>query len=312
VSPLHRNLLLEYDWFDDNLDNGPVTKDHSTCPAHSHKPSAQVLATVAAAFAKAPLQNPDGTPGITLIQDVGQGAPFTGGTKIEDPDGLVEGGCLAPEFQRYKAANLAANRAPYFHWVLLPHRYRSIDQGVEDLTSSGNAELPGNGFIVSLYCWWDDDESVANTIMHELGHNLSLRHGGDQSTRTDDMNNKPNYNSVMSYYYQFSGIDTDCKPGGDHVLDYSRNTLPALNENALSVTGGICGQKEPWDWCKLFGLENSTCAKLDTTVSLDINLDGKLTELTDSDDWAMVQGLQSLVRTVVQPEAIACPAPRAR
>ncbi len=31
--------------------------------------------------------------------------------------------------------------------------------------------------------------------MHELGHNLGLRHGG-----MDDLNCKPNYLSVMNYF----------------------------------------------------------------------------------------------------------------
>jgi hypothetical protein len=40
--------------------------------------------------------------------------------------------------------------------------------------------------------------------MHELGHNLGLRHGGDEDSG-DDLegwkNNKPNYRSVMNYLY---------------------------------------------------------------------------------------------------------------
>ena len=38
----------------------------------------------------------------------------------------------------------------------------------------------------------------AGTFMHELGHNLGLRHGGGDNT-----NCKPHHLSVMNYAYQF-------------------------------------------------------------------------------------------------------------
>ena len=58
------------------------------------------------------------------------------------------------------------------------------------------------------------------TFMHELGHNLNLGHGG-----SDHINCKPNYLSVMSYTRQFSSLI------GDRPLDYSRSSLPSLNES---------------------------------------------------------------------------------
>jgi hypothetical protein len=41
----------------------------------------------------------------------------------------------------------------------------------------------------------------ASTIMHEFGHTLGLRHGGDES-----QNYKPNYYSIMNYLYQLNGL----------------------------------------------------------------------------------------------------------
>jgi len=63
------------------------------------------------------------------------------------------------------------------------------------------------------------DEQAA-TFMHEFGHNLALRHGGDADT-----NCKPNYLSLMSYSLQFSDIDPT------RPLDYSRQQIASLNEN---------------------------------------------------------------------------------
>jgi hypothetical protein len=69
----------------------------------------------------------------------------------------------------------------------------------------------------------------AGTLMHELGHNLNLEHGGDVCT-----NYKPNYLSIMSYRYQFIGIP----PTGR--LDYSAEDLDDLDEdNNLDEPVGI-------------------------------------------------------------------------
>ena len=50
--------------------------------------------------------------------------------------------------------------------------------------------------------------------MHELGHNLGLRHGG-----VDNANCKPHHASVMNYAYQFPNTVTD------RPLNYSPSCL---------------------------------------------------------------------------------------
>jgi hypothetical protein len=266
VSPLRKDLLLEYDWFDDNVDSG-------TCNAHSHRPTANTIASVTSAFNISPEPNPDGTNGVNLISDYGQGGAFTGGNFINDADGVIAGGVGGTDFLTYKAANFAANRNGYFHYVLLPHRYDTSSG------SSGQAEVRGDDLIVSLYCY-NSDTNVANTIMHEVGHNLNLLHGGDNSC-----NYKPNYNSVMNYEYQFPGVDNNCTPAGDGVLDYSIGDRINLNESNLNENNGTCGAGNSVDW------NNNTITE--SSISLDINnyggqvseCGGTLTTLQDSDDW---------------------------
>ena len=51
--------------------------------------------------------------------------------------------------------------------------------------------------MVTLGCWAGDTSGtgtayIRNSIVHELGHNLGLQHGGDETC-----NYKPNYSSVM-------------------------------------------------------------------------------------------------------------------
>jgi hypothetical protein len=267
VNPLRQDILLEYDWFDDALE----------CAAHSHRPTAAAVAMVTAAFANAPVLNPDGSSGINFIHDYGQGGVFTGGNLIADADGVLIGGVNNAEFQNHKSANFAANRNGYFHYTLLPHRYNT------NSGSSGQAELPGDDLIVSLYCA-GSDRNVAHTIMHELGHNLNIRHGG-----SDNTNYKPNYNSVMNYKYQFPGIDNNCTPPGDGVLDYSIGVRPPLDENDLDETQGVCGNPPGpgWDW-------NVDGDSTDVGLAFDINVDGSGTGdgflglLQDYSDWAFL------------------------
>src|SRR5207249_9659869 len=86
------------------------------------------------------------------------------------------------------------------------------------------------------------------TFMHELGHNLGLRHAGS----FDLPNYKPNYRSVMCYRYQLTGVDINCDAEGDNIMGYSHGVLPTLGENALNEDnglGGPCGGT--WiDWNK--------------------------------------------------------------
>ena len=90
---------------------------------------------------------------------------------------IVRRRSTAADFRDDKAANFAANRRGYFHYVLMPHRYDTNSD------SSGQAEIAGDDLVVSLYCF-GYDANVANTIMHEVGHNLGLHHGGNVATPT--------------------------------------------------------------------------------------------------------------------------------
>ena len=82
VNPVRKDLLLEYDWFDDEI----------SCGAHSQRPTAASLASTTAAFANSPVSNPGDTDGVNLINDYGQGGVFTGGNLINDENGVIDGG----------------------------------------------------------------------------------------------------------------------------------------------------------------------------------------------------------------------------
>ena len=72
-------------------------------------------------------------------------------------------------------------------------------------SGSGRAEVGGLLSLISLGNWVPGGNFATNIqaaiIMHELGHNLGLKHGGNE-----DKNFKPNYYSVMNYLYLNEGL----------------------------------------------------------------------------------------------------------
>jgi len=115
-------------------------------------------------------------------------------------------------------------------------------------TSGISRGQPDSDFIVSLGSWTNFEGTVreqAGTFMHELGHNLGLRHGGD-----DEQLYEPNYLSVMNYAYQTNGL-IERQANGTYqmgVLNYSifGNIIPNLVETSLNEQTGM-GGAPPFD-----------------------------------------------------------------
>jgi hypothetical protein len=261
VHPLRRDLLVEIDWFDSDYDCGP----------HSQRPAAASIERLVAMFAASPTPNADGSTGIRVIVDYGQGGLFTGGNRIEGHDAILPG-FIDATFHEIKQANFDPARLGYFRYVMMPHRY---DNGS---MSSGAAEVVGDDAIVSLYCA-NTESNVARTLAHELGHLLGLHHGG-----FENCNRKPNYNSLMNYRFQFAGTDADCDAFGDPATeDFSRGTRALLDENALDETQGVCGS-ETIDWNANGAIESALA--LDLNPDAEASCGGALVPLHDFDDWS--------------------------
>lgn len=232
--PCRKDLFIETDWV-----------QASGLPVNKNRPHANQVARLVTAFANAPVLNPNGTTGIQLHIDYGQGGAFTGGNSVVDPSGNdtvnTNLSSLNNEFNTIKSGNFAANRNGYFHYCIMCDKY-SIGGVYQN--SSGLAELPGDDFMVSMGQWaTGNDNFIGNTIMHELGHNLKLRHGGDENR-----NFKPNYNSIMNYWYQFCGTDIDDDVIPDDALDYSRDNNIDLNESSLNEPAGVTGSGPAINW----------------------------------------------------------------
>lgn len=250
ADPRRHDLYLEIDCVN--------ASDHSHCPRQT------AVEDVAEAFAAAPVSNLDGTTGVQLHVDVGSlysatmdqnypgagGAVSTvgnysgGGTKFAeagneriDWDG-AEGRSAANFFSMKSAAFDGANRAFVYRYAIFGHQ-TTMRKAEFDCTSGVADGLPGNDFLVTLGgtrsaggadCWSGGIGSrtdQAGTLMHEFGHTLGLHHGGD-----DEVNNKPNYLSVMNYSFQMCSVRAKPAVGLRGGCDFSRDKLGSLIENA--------------------------------------------------------------------------------
>ena len=303
ANPMRKDLFIEIDFMDCTIAGG----DCAAGDNHSHQPKAAAVAAAIQAFANAPVTNPDGSTGITLHVDVSNAIPHQNALNI--PGLCFAGGAGIGNFDTVKAdpANFGTTNPRRFayHHTLFTH------QQVTTSTSSGCAELPGNDFQVALGGWnvglgdLDGDglpdanvgtiQQQAGTLLHELGHNLNLRHGGG-----DNVNFKPNYLSVMNYAFQTRGIPPTDPDGVGPLtarIDYSPADLADLNENNLNEPVGIGDGTDntryscpggainvgpaagPIDW-------NCDGDTTDPSVAVSVNQDGTFGVLSGFDDWA--------------------------
>ena len=232
ADPLRKDIYLHIDYMDCSVSGG----DCASGDNHSHQPKQAAIDAVVQAFASAPVQNPDGSHGITLHVEVSHAIPhqefLNSGCFTTDP-GVGDFYAIKNDPNYFGAEN--PQRFAY-HYVVFAHRQHpstfssGCGGGSDVLVTLGGWNL-GEGDVDGDSL---DDEDIGTTmqqggtLMHELGHNLALPHGG-----RDDVNYKPNYLSIMNYHYQMTGLI----PSGR--LEYSQLTLPPLDETHLDETLGI-------------------------------------------------------------------------
>jgi hypothetical protein len=288
ANPNKPDIFVELDYMDcsagETCEGGP----------HSHRPKAAALEAVVKAFA---------TGG-------GDHGPIALHVKVDQA--ILHQDVL--EFTSGKGNDFAAAKAQFFgpsnpqrfayHYGIFAHRKGDSSD------SSGHAELPGNDFMVSLggrnIGWGDKDKDGLNdehvgtvrqqagTLMHELGHNLGLRHGGG-----DIENYKPNYPSVMNYTFQ---MGRHLPYLGESLLagfpGYSSGGCGSLDENHLNEPSGVCATEfVPQLFCWLMlnpkaiesagpGIDwNCNANALELGIKVDVNDDKAETVLFDHNDW---------------------------
>lgn len=168
-----------------------------------------------------PARNNDGTSsggnGATTLNDTAQS--WLADEWAERPVEITSG--MGSGQVRTILSNTATQLTVDSNWSTTPNSTSEYEIGLV----GGMGERGGNDFV--------DFNHNADTLMHELGHNLNLGHGGDE-----ERNCKPNYVSIMNYDHQpgipqpggVGGQDLDGDGIGDGVIiDFSppRYHVPA-------------------------------------------------------------------------------------
>lgn len=269
----------------------------------ANAPTAATFQAVQDAFAAAPVINPSMDNGIHLVIDSSGSVPFAQSTDLTTPSSPPVG---FTGFYSLKAANFDnATRDRIYQYCIWANAHPNGWSGISDVrinSAGSDFDGPGDDCIVSFDDFptaFQTVRSGAETLMHEFGHNLQQRHGG-QNHKV----NNPVYNSVMSYswqlrsgrtaasrvllpiyapfYYQLSGIvevggALPAAPGT--AVDYSQGMGRTLIETNLDEPTGLYNGNAI-DW-------NQDGDATDTGVTADADRNGASNDtLQDFPNWS--------------------------
>ena len=239
ASPLHKDIFVEMDYM------------QRASASLGLGPNATVIAGIEAAFAAAPVSNPDGVDGIRIHLEQGN--------EVQYKDDLID---VYGDFGLLKSNHFSSKKAPFFHYMIWANAYNGG-------TSSGiSMGIPSSDFIVSLGRWNNGAGGTnlqkIGTFVHELGHNLGLKHGG-----SEHVNFKPNHLSVMNYSFQTQGISVN----GSRIYSYQRQNLAALDESALEERIGLQGGASTAGFRTIY-VRNGVSLEVDAAGPIDWDADG--------------------------------------
>ena len=209
---------------------------------HSHKPQPAEIAAVVQMFA---------CRGITLNIVVDQSIPHYN-VMPRDPNNLNNffGYSDVPSsFGNLRDLYFNHKGQAGWHYCIFGHQYMA-DTGATT-SSSGLGQNPGTYFVVTLGAFSGQIGTPfdrASTLAHEFGHTLGLVHGAVGKYQ-------PNKPSIMSYFYQLSGVRTALLDAGLSTpqavllkeMDYSDGTMCTLNEMLLNEQFGSGMVSVDWD-----------------------------------------------------------------
>jgi hypothetical protein len=287
ADPFRPDVFVEIDVMED------VT--YRPIPAQGSRPGTFDLAR--SMFANAPVLNPFGPNGIHLFVDASGSVPHSDLLAFVPDDDPVK---RIASFAQLRKAHFTPARRGLFHYSIWASSHPEGWSGESNIDFDGTRV--GNGFFVSLAEFpvsYQTLKSQAATFVHELGHDLGQRHGGNNHSRY-----KPNYWSVMSYAWQlrtghpnssrmanptctqiYYGTPGALETNGampavaGTAIDYSEGMGPTLtpNNGTLNEAFGVCGQPIDWD-------RDGKISKIGVNATIDLDNPADL-QVTDYANW---------------------------
>lgn len=257
ADPLHKDIFMEIDYM------------------QFHKPIDTAIQLVVDAFRNASIINPDGSKGINLHVIVDEEIPHQNTISWISDFIPIKNKYFGTELERQTQLEKLNAKKNLFHYVIFGHAYN------ERYGSSGVADRPGLDLMVTLGenanpsgIQWAIDPVTnhktgniiqqSGTLMHELGHNLGLQHGGNNSQEYN-----PNYISIMGYGFQTGSLVPH------RALDYSRCNMDTLNEYNLNETKGFRTGCPIHSFTYIISKPGSEADEVKTDTPIDFDKDGK-------------------------------------
>ena len=264
ANPNHKNLYVEVDFMEFHRPVGGI---------NNRAVGGSALDDVKRAFSSAPVTNPDGINGINLFIQLDDQIPHQDQVTFEEVATILKPAWFGTAAERTdpNSVNLRNAKQLAFHYTIFAHNQPGGFDGI--------ASLPGPNILITLGGSTFARDPVtdhpvgtrsyqAQTFMHEFGHNLNLRHGGNENLP----NCKPNYISTMNY------LATTSLYISSNPLDYSNEALASLNELNLNEPMGLTlneGKKSLYNGPGLDNIYRGP-SLTDTGVPVDFNLNERI------------------------------------
>ncbi|MBL6734500.1 MAG: hypothetical protein ISP86_01285 [Shewanellaceae bacterium] len=237
------------------------------------------------------LYTPNGIRGI----NGGQAVPYRQYATI----GVGQHSTIA-DLDRYTVKHMDLRRAGMFHYILLADTFIQFNgtNYEPNASTTGYAYVTGSNLLITFGSQEQQPTGwsmqLASTIVHEMGHNFGLSHGG-----LDRINRKINHPSVMNYLYSNYGVPNRQSRTRESIcyksiygssasgiaqqrIDYSHGLHPDIDEESLRDRQSI--------YQRLHGTVLLSCEQYGTYYYSggDINEDGYLNVHKDYNEWAHI------------------------